>query len=98
MARKVFSTTMDEGLLKQLKILAVQLDRPLNHLLEEAARKLLQEKQAADPDALLFAERAAEPEVDCVRAIKARIVKIERKRAEDPVPGIGQEGDCAPVS
>lgn len=81
MARKVFSTTMDEGLLKQLKILAVQLDRPLNDLLEEAAKKLLQEKQAADPDVFVFAERATEPEVDCLRAIKARIARIERKRA-----------------
>ena len=39
--RKVFSTRIDQGLIKELKHLAVDEERPLNDLLEEAIQDLL---------------------------------------------------------
>ncbi len=39
--RKMFSTSLDEDLLKELKHLAVEQNRRLNDLLEEAMRDLL---------------------------------------------------------
>jgi len=41
MKRKQFTTTIDEKALKTVKKLAVDLDRPVNDLLEEAIRWLL---------------------------------------------------------
>ena len=39
--RKVFSTRIDQDLIKELKHLAVDEERPLNDLLEEAIQDLL---------------------------------------------------------
>jgi len=39
--RKPFSTKLDRNLLKELRHLSVELERPLNDLLEEAVRLLL---------------------------------------------------------
>jgi predicted transcriptional regulator len=39
--RKVLSTRIDQDLIKELKHLAVDQDRPLNDLLEEAIQDLL---------------------------------------------------------
>jgi hypothetical protein len=41
MARKQFTTTLDEETLKNIKKLAIDLNRPVNDLLEEAMRWLL---------------------------------------------------------
>lgn len=40
--RKVFSTRIDHDLIKELKHLAVDEERPLNDLLEEAIQDLLE--------------------------------------------------------
>ena len=47
--RKVFSTRLDQDLIKELKHLAVDEDRALNDLLEEAIQALLKkyEKKAS---------------------------------------------------
>ncbi len=81
MPRKAFSTTMDAGTLKALKVLAVKQDRPLNDVLEEAATRYLAAKAAEDPDAQLFLKRAKEPLEDCLAAIERRIAHIKRQRA-----------------
>ena len=39
--RKPFSTKVDRSLLKEVRHLSVELERPLNDLLEEAMRDLL---------------------------------------------------------
>ena len=41
MKRKQFTTTIDEEALKNIKKLAIDLDRPVNDLLEEAIKWLL---------------------------------------------------------
>lgn len=41
MKRKTITTTIETGLVKRLKYLAVDTDRPLNSLLEEAIKDLL---------------------------------------------------------
>jgi len=41
MGKKMFSTRIDSDLLKLAKKLAIDLERPLNDLLEEALRDLL---------------------------------------------------------
>ena len=41
MKRKQFTTTLNERTLKDIKKLAIDLDRPVNDLLEEAMRWLL---------------------------------------------------------
>lgn len=41
MSRKHFTTSLDEGLLKSIKKLAIDLDRTVNDLLEEGIRYLL---------------------------------------------------------
>lgn len=41
MARKPLSTKIENDLQKELKKLAIDLERPLNYLLEEAMRDLL---------------------------------------------------------
>lgn len=41
MKRKQFTTTIDEQALKNVKKLAIDLDRPVNNLLEEAIKWLL---------------------------------------------------------
>ncbi len=76
MRRKSLSTTMDEDLLRELKVAAARLDRPLNQLLEEAARKLLEEVWAADPDGRLFVERAPEPDEVVLDDIRARLDRL----------------------
>jgi len=81
MPRKAFSTTMDAGTLKALRLLAVKQDRPLNEVLEEAAERYLAEKAAEDPDAQLFLKRAKEPLEDCLAAIERRIAHIKKQRA-----------------
>ena len=81
MRRKAFSTTMDAGTLKALKLLAVKQDRPLNEVLQEAAERYLAEKAAEDPDAQLFLKRAKEPLEDCLAAIELRIAHIKKQRA-----------------
>jgi hypothetical protein len=81
MQRKAFSTTMDAGMLKALKLLAIKQDRPLNKVLEEAAERYLAEKAAEDPDAQLFLKRAKEPLEDCLIAIERRIASIKKRRA-----------------
>ena len=80
MARKSFSTTMDEELLRHLKATAAQLDRPVNDLLEEAARRLLDELWAADLDGGIFAARAGEPEEDALSNIEARLARLKAAR------------------
>ncbi len=80
MPRKAFSTTMEAGTLKALKLLAVKEDRPLNEVLEEAAERYLAEKAAEDPDAQLFLKRAKEPLEDCLAAIERRIAQIKKQR------------------
>ena len=81
MPRKAFSTTMEAGTLKALKLLAVKEERPLNEVLEEAAERYLAEKAAEDPDAQLFLKRAKEPLEDCLAAIERRITQIKKQRA-----------------
>ena len=81
MAKKAFSTTMDDETLKALKLYAVRQDRALNDVLEEAAVAYLDKKAAQDPDAALFRRRAAEPLEDCLAAIERRISKIKKIRA-----------------
>lgn len=81
MARKAFSTTLDAGLLEDLKLLAVKLHRPVNTLLEEAAEKFLREKGSEDPDLAIFRARAREPEENCMREIEARLRRIKARRA-----------------
>ncbi len=81
MPRKAFSTTMEAGTLKALKLLAVKEDRPLNEVLEEAAERYLAEKAAEDPDAQLFLKRAKEPLENCLAAIERRIAQIKKQRA-----------------
>jgi hypothetical protein len=79
MARKALSTTFDEDILRELKIAAARLDRPLNQLLEEGARKVLEEVWATDPDARLFTERRDEPEVEVLDEIEERLRRIRRR-------------------
>ncbi len=81
MRRKAFSTTMDAGTLKALKLLAVRQDRPLNEVLEEAAERYLAEKAGEDPDAQLFLNRANEPLEDCLAAIERRIAHVKKYTA-----------------
>jgi len=40
--RKPFTTSLDVSLLKEIKKLAIDLDRPVNELLEESIRWLLE--------------------------------------------------------
>jgi hypothetical protein len=83
--RKALSTTMDEDILHELKLAAVRLDRPLNQLLEDGARKVLEEVWAADPDGRIFAERHNEPEEDLLSAIEARLQQIREDSGRRPV-------------
>lgn len=76
MKRRAFSTTLDEGILRELKIAAARFDRPVNELLEEGARRVLEELSAADPDERLFRERRAEPDEDLLDAIEERLRRI----------------------
>lgn len=80
MGRATFSTTLDAELLHELKVTAARLDRPLNQLLEDAVRKLLNELSAADPDAAIFAARVDEPVEDSLREIEARLDRILASR------------------
>ena len=45
MEKKMFSTRIDSGLLKLAKKLAIDLERPLNDLLEEALKDLLKKHE-----------------------------------------------------
>ena len=51
MARKTVTTSIETDLMKKLKHLAVEKDKPLNHLLEEAIQDLLKkyEKKTKGP-------------------------------------------------
>ena len=48
--RKMYNTTLDSDLIRQIKILAAQLEKRQNDLLEEAIQDLLQKYQSkTDP-------------------------------------------------
>ena len=48
--RKMYNTTLDSDLIRQIKILAAQLEKRQNDLLEEAIQDLLKKYQSkADP-------------------------------------------------
>ena len=49
MARKPLTTSVDNGLQKEVKKLAIDLERPFNDLLEEALRDLLKKYDIAFP-------------------------------------------------
>ena len=49
MDRKTFTTTIEEGALKSIKKLAIDLDRDVNDLLEEAIKYLLQKYEKHQP-------------------------------------------------
>ena len=49
MARKPLSTTIEDHLLKSAKKLAIDLERPLNDLLEEALDDLLKKYEKQTP-------------------------------------------------
>lgn len=49
--KRVFSTRIDEGLLKRLKHLAVEEDESLGNLLEEAIKDLLSKYDKGKPKA-----------------------------------------------
>ena len=85
MGRKALSTTFDEDILRELKVAAARLDRPLNQLLEEGACKVLEEFWATDPDGKLFTERRDEPEEDLLDEIEARLRLIRRGGGAPPV-------------
>ena len=46
--RKMYNTTLDDDLMKALKMLAVQLEKRQNDLLEEAIRDLLKKYEKKD--------------------------------------------------
>jgi predicted transcriptional regulator len=46
--RKMYNTTLDVDLIKQIKILAAQLDKRQNDLLEEAIKDLLKKYEKKD--------------------------------------------------
>ena len=50
--RRMYNTTLDAELIRQIKILAAQLEKRQNDLLEEAIKDLLEKYQqkANDPD------------------------------------------------
>jgi predicted hydrolase (HD superfamily) len=52
MKKKMFTNQVDRDLLKNFKKLAIDLDRPINNVLEEAMRNLLKnyEKQKSRKD------------------------------------------------
>jgi predicted transcriptional regulator len=52
MKKKMFTNQVDDNLLKSFKKLAIDLDKPINSLLEEAMRNLLKnhEKQKSKKD------------------------------------------------
>ena len=52
MKKKMFTNQVDDDLLKSFKKLAIDLDKPINSLLEEAMRNLLKnyEKQKSRKD------------------------------------------------
>lgn len=51
MKRKQFTTTIEEDALKKIKKLAIDLDKPVNKLLEEAIKWLLEKYKAKNNDA-----------------------------------------------
>jgi hypothetical protein len=85
MGRKALSTTFDEDILRELKVVAARLDRPLNQLLEEGARRMLEDIWASDPDANLFSERRHEPDEDLLDEIEARLRQIRSGGGAPPV-------------
>ncbi|MFO7707996.1 MAG: ribbon-helix-helix domain-containing protein [Desulfobacterales bacterium] len=46
--RKMYNTTLDADLIRQIKILAAQLEKRQNDLLEEAIKDLLRKYQSND--------------------------------------------------
>ena len=46
--RKMYNTTLDAGLIKEIKILAAQLEKRQNDLLEEAIQDLLKKYKNQD--------------------------------------------------
>jgi hypothetical protein len=52
MKKKMFTNQVDDNLLKSFKKLAIDLDKPINNLLEEAMRNLLKnyDKQKTKKD------------------------------------------------
>ena len=46
--RKMYNTTLDVDLIKQIRILAAQMDKRQNDLLEEAIKDLLQKYEKKD--------------------------------------------------
>jgi len=49
MDRRMFATRIDKQLLKSLKLMSVYTDRPVNDLLEEAVRLLIEKYEANRP-------------------------------------------------
>ena len=47
--KKMFATRIDKDLLKSLKFLGVQVEKPMNDLLEEAIKDLLKKYEAHPP-------------------------------------------------
>lgn len=85
MARQAFSTTIDEEILRELTIAANYLDRPVNELIEEGARKLLDALAAPDLDARFFIDRRDEPEEDLLAEIEKRVRRIREDRGASSV-------------
>ena len=48
--RRMYNTTLDTGLIKEIKILAAQLDKRQNDLLEEAIKDLLEKYRYQDAE------------------------------------------------
>ena len=48
--RRMYNTTLDTGLIKEIKILAAQLDMRQNDLLEEAIKDLLEKYRHQDAE------------------------------------------------
>jgi len=49
MEKKMFSTVINNDLLKDFKKLAIDLERPINNILEEAMKDLLKKYQKSPP-------------------------------------------------
>lgn len=48
--RKMYNTTLDIDLMKELKMLAIQIDKRQNDLIEEAVRDLLKKYREKDKE------------------------------------------------
>ena len=55
--RKMYNTTLDSDLIKNIRILAAQLDKRHNDLIEEAIRDLLKKYKFKDVIALIYIKK-----------------------------------------